>query len=232
MPKRSERTKPVRVTRAAALILLGLGCLIASAGAFAASYVGNYEWAATHGLAGWRAYHWPVAADVMMAVGELALLVAIIDEFTDKTITWLGVVLATAGLAVSVLGNWVHAAGDVPSRFTWALFPVVAAGCLAAGLLVLKSVIAGTEARASTRTAASDEGGKREAPAGHPAGKRRRTPPADKAAAEAKVAGLLARLPLDALPSANALALEHLHGDRRAAQRLKDARRAQGEVAR
>jgi hypothetical protein len=230
MPKRSERTKPVRVTRTAALILLGLGCLIASAGAFAASYEGNWEWAATHGLAGWRAYHWPVAADVMMAVGELALLVAIIDEFTDKTITWLGVALATAGLAVSVLGNWVHAAGDLPSRFTWALFPVVAGGCLAAGLLVLKSVIAGTEARASVRTPASDEGGKREPPASHPA--RRRTPKADKAAAEAKVAGLLAGLPLDALPSANALALEHLHGDRRAAQRRLDARRAQGEVAR
>ena len=58
---------------------------VASLVSFAESYRGLYLWAHRHGLAGLWAAIWPMQVDVFIAVGELALFVALVDRWAPRS---------------------------------------------------------------------------------------------------------------------------------------------------
>ena len=127
----------LRVPRRAALVAISVLVAAASAASFAESYRGLYDWASEHGLSGPWAVIWPLQVDVFIAVGELALFVALADgwERRSRLGAW---AVTLAGLAVSVAGNVGHiAAHTLPARATAAVPPLAAAAALAAGLGVL-----------------------------------------------------------------------------------------------
>jgi hypothetical protein len=79
--------------------------------------------------------------DVFIAVGELALFVALVDVWASRsrTAAWL---VTLAGLAASVAGNIGHVTGhSLAVRATAAVPPLAAASALAVGLGVLKRVV-------------------------------------------------------------------------------------------
>jgi hypothetical protein len=120
----------------------------ASLVSFAESYRGLYLWADHHGLSGPWAVAWPLQVDVFIAVGELALFVALADQWPSRSrvAAWS---VTLGGLAVSVAGNVGHVAGhSLASRATAAVPPLAAAAALAVGLGVLKRVVAGHRATA------------------------------------------------------------------------------------
>lgn len=128
--------------RRAALAAIGILVTAASVTSFAESYRGLYIWASEHGLHGIWAAGFPLQVDVFVAVGELALFVALADRWAlrSRIGAWL---VTVAGLAVSVAGNVGHIAGhDLASRATAAVPPLAAAAALAVGLGVLKRVVA------------------------------------------------------------------------------------------
>lgn len=130
----------LRVPRLAALVVVAFLIGAASLVSFAESYRGLYDWALHHGLSGAWAYAWPLQVDVFIAVGELALFVALADgwEVRSRIGAW---TVTTAGLAVSVAGNVGHVTGhDLASRVTAAVPPLAAAAALAVGLGILKRV--------------------------------------------------------------------------------------------
>ena len=127
--------------RAAALALVAVLVIAASLVSFAESYRGLYLWAHRHGLAGIWAAIWPLQVDVFIAVGELALFIALVDQWRtrQRAAAW---VVTLAGLAVSVAGNIGHVAGhSLTVRATAAVPPLAAASALAVGLGVLKRVV-------------------------------------------------------------------------------------------
>ena len=127
--------------RTAALALVAVLVIAASLVSFAESYRGLYLWAHRHGLAGIWAAIWPLQVDVFIAVGELALFVALVDQWRtrQRSAAWL---VTIAGLAVSVAGNIGHVAGhSLTVRATAAVPPLAAASALAVGLGVLKRVV-------------------------------------------------------------------------------------------
>jgi hypothetical protein len=135
-------TGSLRQLRRAALITIGILVTAASVTSFAESYRGLFLWASHHGLSGIWAAGFPLQVDVFVAVGELALFVALADRWPvrSRVAAW-GVTVA--GLAVSVAGNVGHIAGhDLASRATAAVPPLAAAAALAVGLGVLKRVVA------------------------------------------------------------------------------------------
>jgi hypothetical protein len=150
----------LRAFRAAAL--WGVAALIATAtgSAFTESYRGLFEWAEHHGFGGFWAAAFPLQVDLFIAVGELVLLVAMLDAWRrrDQAGAWL---VALAGLAVSVAGNVGHiAAHDLQSRGTAAVPPVAAFGALWLGLGVLKRILRrrhGQAAGAAQSAHAADE---------------------------------------------------------------------------
>ena len=128
--------------RGAALVAVGVLVAAASLVSFAESYRGLFLWASHHGLRGAWAVAWPLQVDVFIAVGELALFVALADrwEVRSRVAAWGVTVL---GLAASVAGNVGHITGtDVASRVTAAVPPLAAAAALTVGLGVLKRVVA------------------------------------------------------------------------------------------
>lgn len=127
--------------RGAALVLIAVLVTAASLVSFAESYRGLYLWADRHGLAGVWVAIWPVQVDVFIAVGELALFVALVDQWRirQRAAAWL---VTIAGLAVSVAGNVGHVTGhSLTVRATAAVPPLAASCALAVGLGVLKRVI-------------------------------------------------------------------------------------------
>jgi hypothetical protein len=146
--KRAEGTTPgrpvpglLRVPRGIALALIAALVAVASLVSFAESYRGLYLWAHRHGLSGLWAAIWPLQVDVFIAVGELALFVALVDRWAprSRTAAW---AVALTGLAVSVAGNVGHVTGhSLAVRATAAVPPVAAASALAVGLGVLKRVV-------------------------------------------------------------------------------------------
>jgi hypothetical protein len=125
----------------AALAAIAVLVAAASGAAFAESYRGLYAWAHEHGLTGGWAVIWPLQVDVFIAVGELALFVALVDRWAPRS-RWAAWAVTGAGLAVSVAGNVGHVAGhSVADRVTAALPPVAAAFALAVALGVLKRVV-------------------------------------------------------------------------------------------
>lgn len=132
--------------RGAALAAIAVLVAAASLVSFAESYRALYLWAAHHGLHGAWAYLWPLQIDTFVAVGELALLVALADSWParSRVAAWC---VTGLGLAVSVLGNIGHVTGHDPAaRATAAVPPLAAAAALAVGLGVLKRVMAGKSA--------------------------------------------------------------------------------------
>ena len=131
----------LRVPRRAALVAVAFLVAAASLVSFAESYRGLYEWAAHHGLSGPWAVAWPLQVDVFIAVGELALFVALADRWAPRSraAAW---AVTLAGLAVSVAGNVPHIeAHSLAARATAAVPPLAAASALAVGLGVLKRVV-------------------------------------------------------------------------------------------
>jgi hypothetical protein len=130
-------------TRRAALYAIGMIAILASANALAHSYAGLYDWAIHHRLSGWQAKSWPAEIDVFLAVGELALYVAYLDDWPARQRIWPWTTALT-GLTVSIAGNIGHIQA-VPGhpviladRLTAATSPIAAFAGLTVGLLVLK----------------------------------------------------------------------------------------------
>jgi len=127
--------------RKAALAAITLLVAAASFTSFAESYRALLDWASRHGLHGIWAVAWPLQVDTFIAVGELALFVALADSWAvrSRAAAWTVTVL---GLMVSIAGNVGHvAARDIASRATAAVPPLAAAAALAVGLGVLKRVV-------------------------------------------------------------------------------------------
>jgi hypothetical protein len=130
-------------TRRAALYAIGLIAILASANALAHSYAGLYDWAVHHRLSGWQAKSWPAEIDVFLAVGELALYVAYLDDWPARQRIWPWTT-ALVGLTVSIAGNVGHIQARpgqpviLADRLTAATSPVAAFAGLTVGLLVLK----------------------------------------------------------------------------------------------
>jgi hypothetical protein len=148
-PRRAEQANArlvppqgaLRVFRGAALWAIASLITAASAASFAESYRGLFEWAARHGLSGFWAAAFPLQVDVFIAVGELVLFIALVDQWRtrQRAAAWL---VTLAGLAVSVAGNIGHVAGhSLTVRATAAVPPLAAASALAVGLGVLKRVV-------------------------------------------------------------------------------------------
>jgi hypothetical protein len=132
----------VRRARRAALAAIAVLVGAASLVSFAESYRGLLDWASRHGLSGPWAVAWPLQVDTFIAVGELALFVALADRWPPRSraAAWL---VTLAGLAVSVAGNVGHVAGhSAAHRVTAAVPPLAAAAALTVGLGVLKRVVA------------------------------------------------------------------------------------------
>jgi hypothetical protein len=107
--------------RRTALVAIGVLVTAASLVSFAESYLGLYLWASHHGLRGVWAVAWPLQVDVFIAVGELALFVALADRWPPRSrlLAWM---VTAAGLAASVEGNVGHITGtDIASRVTAAV---------------------------------------------------------------------------------------------------------------
>ena len=131
----------LRIPRRVALAIIAALVAAASLTSFSESFKGLYDWAREHGLSGGWAAVWPLQVDVFIAVGELALFVALVDRWTarSRTAAW---VVTGIGLAVSVAGNVGHVAGhSLTNRATAAVPPLAAAAALAVGLGVLKRVV-------------------------------------------------------------------------------------------
>ena len=131
---RSEPGLVLRVFRSAALTTISFIITAADSAAFAESYRGLWLWARHHGLSGFWAAAFPLQVDTFIVVGELALFVAMIDQWKrrHKAGAWAVTLL---GLAASVAGNIGHvAAHDLQSRGTAAVPPVAAFAAMWVGL--------------------------------------------------------------------------------------------------
>lgn len=129
---------PRTVALAVVSTLVTLGVIVS----FAESYRALYWWAQAHAVHGVWATLWPIQVDAFVAVGELALFVALVDMWKPKhrSLPWL---IVGAGLAVSVAGNVGHVqTHDVFTRLTAAVPPLTAYVMLAAALGLLKRVVA------------------------------------------------------------------------------------------
>lgn len=131
----------LRAPRRAALITIAALVAAASLASFAESYRGLLDWAREHDLYGAWAWIWPLQVDVFIAVGELALFVALVDAWGKRSRIGAWIVTGV-GLAVSVAANVGHVQGhSLSDRATAGVPPVAAAAALAVGLGVLKRVV-------------------------------------------------------------------------------------------
>ena len=147
----------LRVPRRVALVTIAAIIAAASLTSFAESYRGLYDWAREHGLSGLWAAAWPLQLDTFIAVGELALFVALADRWTvrSRVGAWAVTLL---GLAASVAGNVGHVHSRLLSdRATAAVPPLAAAAALAVGLGVLKRVVEAHHRNASAEHQGADD---------------------------------------------------------------------------
>jgi hypothetical protein len=127
-------TATLRRPRAATLIAIAALVVAAAAASFAESCRALVLWATSHGLHGVWADLFAVQVDSFIAVGELALFVALADQWTTRSraLAWIVTIL---GLAASVAANVGNVAGhDFASRATAAVPPLAASAALAVGL--------------------------------------------------------------------------------------------------
>jgi Protein of unknown function (DUF2637) len=151
-------TASLRIPRRAALVTIAAIIAAASLTSFAESYRGLYDWAREHGLPGLWAAAWPLQLDTFIAVGELALFVALADRWAPRSraAAWTVTLL---GLAASVAGNVGHVRTPLLSdRATAAVPPLAAAAALAVGLGVLKRVVEHNAPGAPTDAPAAGNG--------------------------------------------------------------------------
>jgi hypothetical protein len=131
----------LRAPRRLALIAVAALVAVMALASFAESYRGLLDWAREHDLYGTWAWIWPLQIDSFIAVGELALFVALVDAWSTRSRTGAWIVTGI-GLAVSVAGNVGHVHGhSLGDRATAAVPPLAAAAALAVGLGVLKRVV-------------------------------------------------------------------------------------------
>jgi hypothetical protein len=209
----------LRTARTAAL--WGITVLVAASTlvAFAESYRALYLWARRHQLDGAWAYAWPLQIDTFLAVGELALVVALSDRWLPRSraAAW---AVTGIGLAVSVAGNVGHAAGgSVTARATAAVPPLAAAAALAVGLGVLKRCASDATGTGSAQEAVMPETAPEPllmaGPVDDPKleGTALKTAPADDLALEAKALELLAGdLTMSGAALARALGVSESYG--------------------
>lgn len=134
----------LKIPRSVALAVVATLATLGVAVSFMESYRALYWWATGHRVHGTWAILWPIQIDAFIAVGELALFVALVDSWKWKAraLPWL---ITGAGLAVSVAGNVGHLTTTNPfDRLTAAIPPLTAYVMLAAALGILKRVIANT----------------------------------------------------------------------------------------
>jgi hypothetical protein len=147
----------LRGARLLALVAIAVLVAAASVASFMESFRALYEWAHEHWLSVRWSAAWPLQIDVFIAVGELALFVALVDgwQHRSRVLPW---VVTITGLAVSVAGNVGHVgwAAPVAEKATAAVPPLAAAAALAVGLGVLKRVV---EHRPQITHAVGDFGG-------------------------------------------------------------------------
>jgi hypothetical protein len=108
-PKPAREPRPLAAgvlgrSRTLALVVIAVLVAAASLVSFAESYRALYDWATRHRLAGLWADVWPIQVDVFIAVGELALFIALADAWNRRSRIGAWLVTLT-GLAVSVAGN-------------------------------------------------------------------------------------------------------------------------------
>lgn len=150
-------TNWIRIPRWLAVRLVAALVLAASVASFVQSYRGLYLWAVHHGVSGFWAAIWPLMVDTFIAVGEVALFVALVDNW-DRRRRSVGWTVTGIGLVISVAGNIGHApTSDLATRATFAVPPLSAAGALFVGLVILKAVIAGHLEPANVATLAARE---------------------------------------------------------------------------
>jgi Protein of unknown function (DUF2637) len=127
-------------SRRIALYVIAAAVAIASLVSFAESYRGLFLWSRAHQVPGLFAVLWPGMVDLFMLVGELALLVALADQWSWKAriLPWAAV---AGGLAASIAGNIGHVTGNLWTvRATAAVPPIAAVAILAVGLGILKRI--------------------------------------------------------------------------------------------
>ena len=131
----------LRAPRWIILRLVAVAIIGAALASFAQSYRGLYLWAIRHGLTGLWAAVWPLQVDTFIAVGELALFVALVDSW-PRRYRLMAAAVTGAGLVISVAGNIGHApTHDLGTRITFAVPPLAAAASLFVGLVILKCVV-------------------------------------------------------------------------------------------
>lgn len=150
-------TNWIRAPRWIALRLVALLVLAAAVASFAQSYRGLFLWAVHHRETGFWAGCWPLMVDTFIAVGEIALFVALVDNWDRRrrSVAW---TVTAVGLVISVAGNVGHApTTDLATRVTFAVPPLAAAGALFVGLVMLKAVIGGQSAADSAAVMSARE---------------------------------------------------------------------------
>ncbi len=154
-------SKAAAITRWGAVSLMATAVLTATAGGFAQSYAGLYQWALEHGLHGWKAGSFPLLVDLFIVVGELGLFLLAIDAFVLKRrhlLSWLDFMLplfiALAGWTASLIFNVGHVVQrEFSYQATAAVPPIVSM----LGLFVLLRTLhryVSTEERANEEAAA------------------------------------------------------------------------------
>lgn len=129
------------MSRRGALVLITVLDLAATAVSFGESWDALYQWALKHGLSGFWAFVFPLQIDTFIAMGELALFIAIIDHWHWKNRVWAWVSVF-GGLAVSMIGNVGHVHGHAESwQATAAVPPLAAMAGMFIGFQVLKRVM-------------------------------------------------------------------------------------------
>jgi hypothetical protein len=83
-----ECNRPTGVLRGARGLALGLVAALvaaASVASFMESYRALYDWAREHGLSVHWSAAWPLQIDTFIAVGELALFIALVDGWQRRS---------------------------------------------------------------------------------------------------------------------------------------------------
>lgn len=129
------------VSRRGALVAITFLDLAATAVSFGESWDALYQWALHHGLHGFWAFAFPLQIDTFIAMGELALFIAIIDHWHWKNRIWAWVSVF-GGLGVSMIGNIGHVFGhSLAWMATAAVPPLAAMAGMFIGFQVLKRVM-------------------------------------------------------------------------------------------
>src|SRR6201984_477148 len=125
-----------------ALAALGVLGVVITVTAFIESYGNLVDYLLLVRMAGCGARIGPLGVDAIVVTGELLLFVSVIRQW-ELWIKWFAASLIGSGLALSVAMNIGHLrAASWQTRLTSALWPVVLAVGLAAGLIALKRVSA------------------------------------------------------------------------------------------